>query len=360
MDETFRWLEINPACCNGRGWADTLYPFDRLPPGRGIEKYERLWQKSHLAAGIALVFETDSETIGIRWSQHEFEEEPGSFETRSANGFDLYAFDEIDGDWRWAGLTSGIRVSEADVFTLKRGHPLGRRRYLLYFPMQKTVKQAWLGINERAFFRFEPPRKDPPLLYYGTSLINGAFSSRPGLSLAARLAREFDCPLLNFGFAGSAEMQIEVAELIAELAPAAILVDVLQNLDLSLLPGRVVPFLKTVAAAHPDKPILVLENAMALAAFWRDGGGKAQMYWWNVYRRLFRKVRRDFPNLHYVSGLELMGIDRETGSDSVHANDIGFDRMFRALAGALRRVSPRFKPAVSAAEKRRRYLKHFE
>ena len=226
-------------------------------------------------------------------------------------------------------------MSEADVFTLKRGHPLGRRRYLLYFPMQKTVKQAWLGINERAFCRFEPPRKDPPLLYYGTSLINGAFSSRPGLSLAARLAREFDCPLLNFGFAGSAEMQIEVAELIAELAPAAILVDVLQNLDLSLLPGRVEPFLKTVAAAHPDKPILVLENAMALAAFWRDGGGKAQMYWWNVYRRLFRKVRRDFPDLHYVSGLELMGIDRETGSDSVHANDIGFDRMFRALAGAL-------------------------
>ena len=99
---------------------------------------------------------------------------------------------------------------------------------------------------------------------------------------------------------------------------------------------------------------------MALAAFWRDGGGKAQMYWWNVYRRLVRKVRRDFPNLHYVSGLELMGIDRETGSDSVHANDIGFDRMFRALAGALRRVSPQFKPAVSAAEKRRRYLKHFE
>ena len=358
--ENTHWIEIEPAFCGGRAWRDTAHPFDRLPANRGIEKYERLWQKSHLAAGISVAFKTDSPAISVRWSGLEFEEEPGPYNTFSVNGFDLYAYDAIDEDWRWVGLTKGIHESEKDEFTLKSDHPSGLHRYLMYFPMEKTVKRAWLGLNAGSFFEFEPPRTEPPLLYYGTSLINGASSSRPGLSLAARLAREFDLPLLNFGFSGSAEMQIELADLVAELKTAIVFADVLQNLDLSRMPERVAPFLRRVASSQSGVPVFVLENYPSLSAFWRPGACKTQRYWWNFYHKIFRNLRKDLPNLHYIRGLDLMGMDRETSADGVHANDLGFDRMFHAIVRQVRRTCPEFGAGLSAREKKRRYLEHFK
>ena len=155
-------------------------------------------------------------------------------------------------------------------------------------------------------------------------------------------------------------MQVELADLIGELKLALVFVDVLQNLDLSRTPERVAPFPRKVAASPSGAPVFVLENYPRLSAFWIENGCQAQQYWWKAYRRMFRDAHRDFANLHYITGVDLMGIDRETSSDGVHANDLGFDRMFQRVVRSVRRTCPEFRSKVAAKEKRRRYRNRFE
>ena len=76
---------------------------------------------------------------------------------------------------------------------------------------------AVLGVSKDATFEPTAPRKEKPILIYGTSITQGACASRPGMCHTAILGRRLDRPVINLGFSGNGRMEIEVARLLAEL-----------------------------------------------------------------------------------------------------------------------------------------------
>ena len=63
----FSWHDISPARLFGRGWSDTIPPFGRLPAR--AEKFlpEKIWRMGRNSSGMYAQFETDSNTLAVRW-----------------------------------------------------------------------------------------------------------------------------------------------------------------------------------------------------------------------------------------------------------------------------------------------------
>ncbi|WP_394803695.1 SGNH/GDSL hydrolase family protein [Niabella hibiscisoli] len=65
---------------------------------------------------------------------------------------------------------------------------------------------------------------------YGTSIMQGACASRPGLAWTNILGRRLDAPLVNLGFSGNGRLEPELAHLLTELDARLFVLDCQPNL----------------------------------------------------------------------------------------------------------------------------------
>ena len=90
-----------------------------------------------------------------------------------------------------------------------------------------------------------------PIVFYGTSILQGASASRPGMVHSAMLQRRFDWPVINLGFSGNGRMEPEMADLLAELDPSVCVVDCLPNMVADEIRAHVEPLVKKLAPRIP-------------------------------------------------------------------------------------------------------------
>jgi len=222
---------------------------------------------------------------------------------------------------------------------LRRGLPEERARYTLYLPHGASVERVEIGIDPGATLAPAYANGRRPLCFYGTSIVHGFCASRPGMTYPAILGRRLGRPFINMGFSGNARMQPEVVEFLAELDPAVYIVACLENMGPALIDERVVPTVKALRAAHPDTPIVLVENIVYQATYMladpRGGWGPKNERLRAAYERL---LADSVTGLHYVEGDRLLGEDGEATVDGTHPTDLGFFRMADALEPVLRRL----------------------
>lgn len=133
---------------------------------------------------------------------------------------------------------------------------------LIIFPSYGAVDKVLLGFNDEA--EISSPRhkfqNDKKLLFYGTSVQQGASASRPGMGQVALLSRWLNLETYNLGFNSSGKCEPEVAKVIAEIEnPAALLISTEGNCPSSeWLNEKLSNFIDIYRKAHPDVPIVVL------------------------------------------------------------------------------------------------------
>src|ERR1017187_7975974 len=137
-----------------------------------------------------------------------------------------------------------------------------RREYLLYLPLYNGVEEVKIGVPPEAKFESALPRPAglKPIVFYGTSIVQGGCASRPGMAYPAILGRRLDRPQINLGFSGNAWSEPEVAQLLAELDPAAYVLDPLPNMKEEWVVPRLARFVEILRGAHPKTPIVLVEN----------------------------------------------------------------------------------------------------
>jgi lysophospholipase L1-like esterase len=127
-----------------------------------------------------------------------------------------------------------------------------------------------------------------------------------------------------------------MAKLLAELDPAAYVLDSLPNLTPEETGERVEPFVRTLREAHPRTPIVLVENVI-----YTDGGfleSRRKRYSGSnaALRTIYDKLRKAGDrNLHYVPAGDLLGGDGEATVDGTHPTDLGFFRMGQVIGKAL-------------------------
>lgn len=351
------WHDVRHWGVEGKGWTDTEHYFDRLPARAAGVVRDVVWNLSRHSTGLTACFETDATDIAARWS---FRTRPNlmlHMPAVSSCGLDLYA-GSPDGHLRWLGIgrpegifttpdsvpdTTSATASDRAASSLTtqaalaEGLDPGRRRYTIYLPLFALIDTLEIGIPEGASFSGTPPRPEPPIAFYGTSIVHGASASRAGMTHVSQLGRRLGLPVLNLGFSGNGQMEPEVASFLAELNPRLYVVDCLPNMQAPLVAERAEPLVRIIRDAHPDTPIVLVEDRTYTNAPFKATHRDRQDASRQALRAAYDNLRRSgISGIHYVEGAQLLGDDGEATVDSSHPTDLGFTRQAAALEPILR------------------------
>src|SRR5690606_11261626 len=94
------WYDPVQWGAQGKGWQDTLSPYDRLPAKAQAMVPQTVWNLSRNSAGLYVEFETDATTIEARWTLTSPNLALPHMPATSVSGVDLYVADD-DGNWHW-------------------------------------------------------------------------------------------------------------------------------------------------------------------------------------------------------------------------------------------------------------------
>jgi lysophospholipase L1-like esterase len=154
------------------------------------------------------------------------------------------------------------------------------------------------------------------------------------MAYPAIAGRALDCTTINLGFSGNGRSEPEVATLLAELDVDAWVLDPLPNMDAEMVRERFGNLVKTIRAAHPQMPIVVVEN-VTYQSDWLRAESRSEPK--NVaLREVYGNLVADGTEyLHYVEGAAYLGEDGEGTVDGVHPTDVGFMRQAKTLVPVL-------------------------
>src|SRR5690606_9913417 len=173
------------------------------------------------SAGLAISFTTNSTRIAAKWCTDE--RKPGNNMTAIAyEGLDLYI--KRDGKWQFAGVGRPASSTCNEYMLVENMEP-GVKECLLYLPLYDETVSLQVGVEGGATIEAGPNPFHKNILIYGSSIVQGASASRPGLAYPARLSRETGYQFLNLGVSGNAKMEPAVADMIAAMDMDAFILD---------------------------------------------------------------------------------------------------------------------------------------
>ena len=134
-------------------------------------------------------------------------------------------------------------------------------------------------------------------------------------------------------------MDPEVAELLAELDPCVYVIDSLPNMNAALILERVEPFVRTLRAAHPDTPIVLVEDPSFQNDYWVESVRQVNESNRAALRKGYQNLQASgVKGLFYVEGAQLLGTDGEATMDTCHPTDVGMNRIADVLEPVIRQV----------------------
>jgi hypothetical protein len=155
----------------------------------------------------------------------------------------------------------------------------------------------------------------------------------------AILGRRFNREVINLGFSGNGRMEPEVTQFVAELDPALFVLDCLPNMTAKDIEARAATCVKTLRAARPKTPILLVEdrnytdNFLNAAHRERNETNQAAM------RIVYAELQKEkIPGLYYLKADNLLGSDGEATIDSSHPTDLGFTRQAQEFAQVMEKI----------------------
>ncbi|MCA9079564.1 MAG: SGNH/GDSL hydrolase family protein [Planctomycetaceae bacterium] len=329
------WHDVRDWGIEGKGWTETEKYFDRLPSkAKGIVR-DPVWSLSRHSAGMLVRFRTDATMILADHTVTSSNLAMPHMPATGVSGLDLYAENE-QRQLRWVSVSKP--TAQHMQGPLISGLDPGERDYTVYLPLYNGTESLRIGVPQGASFAPIAPRAEKPIVFYGTSITHGACASRPGMPHPAILGRRLNRPVINLGFSGNGRMEQEVANLLAELDPAVYVIDCLPNMNGPEVAERTEPLVHTLRKAHPDTPIVLVEDRTYPNAPWiqsrRERHAASRAAFQQAYANL---QQQGVQKLFYIEGEDLLGLDREDTTDGSHPSDLGFFRQADAMEPVLRK-----------------------
>lgn len=212
--------------------------------------------------------------------------------------------------------------------------------YELYLPLYNIVKWLEIGVPQDAKFSWIPVSKEKPLVIYGTSIAQGACASRPGMAWANIIERELEHPVVNLGFSGSAKLNPELFDMLAEIEAKLYIIDCMPNMggkavnDICQLTIDGVKKLRRSSQA----PILLVEHS-GYVNEWSSELSESAYRETNVeLRKAYGALlQAGLKGLHYLTKEEI-GLTMDAMVEGVHPSDLGMHQYADAYIRKIRTI----------------------
>lgn len=178
-------------------------------------------------------------------------------------------------------------------------------------------------------------------LAYGTSITEGEAAMGEPMTYVNQAATRLGVDPLNLGTCGTAYCDEAMAEHIAgeewDVATLSLSVNMVGEFSVETFRERAAHMVETVAASHPDSPVVcitILPNARDLVVDHEEGAECER------FREALRSVvaECEHPNVSLVEGRELLPDPSGLATDLVHPGDHAMVRIGENLARELERV----------------------
>lgn len=309
--------------------------YDRLPADATGRVSRAAYGKALSSSGECLRFRTSSKKIWARWSLNQsiyyYHMAP-----TGKNGIDFYV--QENGEWRYRQWRpkGKYEIRPDDNLTCVDVAP--DTPVMIYLPIYNAPKKLEIGVEAGATITPLEPRKSgitKPIVFYGTSITQGACASRAGLAYAAQVCRRLDAPLVNLGFSGSGTLEDGMLYYLARLPASCYVLDCVWNMSEELLKERLEPFVRELRRHWPKTPIVIAQQGDVY------GKGRFKAKDDHVKAVYDKLVAEGFTKLAMVPSSEMYAPDGEGSTDGTHPNDYGMKVHADAYEKAIREVLER-------------------
>eukprot|EP00756_Hemistasia_phaeocysticola_P002928 Hpha_TRINITY_DN11965_c0_g2::TRINITY_DN11965_c0_g2_i1::g.20445::m.20445 len=330
------WWDAQQLGVRGRGFSDDVLSSwsDRLPAAAQSKVRTAVWSLSRDSAGLHLDFYSNATQLHVNVTYRYSTYQMWHFPSTGVAGLDLYGWDSKTSAWRWMATThTNTATNTLNILDASpdASQPDGMRRYRLNLPTYNSPVALRVGAEPGQIQVAKDKDERGPVVWYGTSIAQGACASRPGQAFTNRVMREINRTVLNFGFSGNCLMEESVTDFITNttIAPALFIIDCSWNMQASQITERAVPLTQRIRSQlGPNVPIILAEETTA-GGEWMRPSNSAQKQKWAALRKAFDQLSPSDPNLHYVKHEDLYnfpydsdGVIQPTVGDT-HPSDLG-------------------------------------
>ena len=303
------------------------------------DKYEARKSLGKTSTGLAIVFRTDSRVITARWKTTG-QKWGNNSSPIFHSGLDLYIRDK--GEWIFAGVGRPTFNSKEHKYTIVKRMAEGTKECILYLPMHNGVTSLELGIENGANIEpMESPFKYK-MAFIGSSITHGFSASRPGATYVARIGRALNAEMANIGLSGQCKLDDYFANIVCDNKADAFIFDTFSNSTAEIINERVYTFVKRVATAHPDKPMMFLQTIKRDIGYLDLGARKRNDDQRAAAEKWMKSLCKEFKNVYFINPGIILGDNHEGTIDGTHLNDLGVQCTMDYLLPKLKKILKKY------------------
>ena len=311
--------------------------FKRIPENVANATSEGVEIHCHHTAGARVRFSTDSDVIAVR-----------TFLPRRANlseasllscaGIDLYVDEPVSRISRFGGVF--LPPTDTDKgYVAEIKFPSKKLRYItLNLPAFSRMSELFIGIKEDASLgEGLKYRNIDPIVYYGSSITQGGFASRPGNSYQNMICRRNNINFINLGFSGSGKAEDAIVKYMTGLKMSAFVCDYDHNApDAEYLKATHLKMYLTMRKSHPTVPYIIISRP-DFAAHYEESIPRRSIIF-DTYRYA---LDNGDSNVYYIDGASIFRGPYEDSCliDGTHPNDLGLALIADAVEAELKRAN---------------------
>ncbi|QIE60323.1 hypothetical protein G5B37_12355 [Rasiella rasia] len=237
----------------------------------------------------------------------------------AVNGIDLFVHDSV-----WKHMFGHYNRDNDTLMYYTNG----KKEFRLYFPLYNSLKG--IEIYPKVIVNKKEVKK---VLFYGTSITQGASASSSGMSYPSIIGRNLDVESINLGFSGLGHFTYEIAELICDVNPDIIVIDCVPNCtpDMILVEGS--KFMEKIKSCLAETPVIFVESSMRESASYLSK--EMSVDYVHSQNQALKELASMFisENTYYISSEQLSVENTANTIDGTHLNTIGMTR-FAEVIGA--------------------------
>lgn len=314
----------------GKATQHTATRYERLPDSLRNISRKPLWDLGQNSAGLAIRFNSNSTTIAAKWDLL-LNRELNNMSPAGIKGLDLYCLQ----NGKWVFVNSGRPTGKNSTATIISNMKPEKREYMLYLPLYDGVTSLSIGVDSLSEISqptVDLPVRQKPLVFYGTSILQGCSASRPGMAHTNILSRWLNRETINLGFSGNGLLDLEIAEVMANVDASMYILDFVPNATVEQMKERADKFYTIIRSRHPETPILFVEDPIFTHTRFDQRIAKEVKEKNETINAFFQTLKkRGEKNIYFLSSKNMLGHDGEATVDGIHFTDLGLMRYAELL-----------------------------